>query len=160
MARVASRDAAVARRVARASRSATPQTMSRARHPAAAPTRARATRRARTRGRRSTRVARARANDDDDDDDDGRGRMREDELRAAIDEAREILAEAARMANEQARAELARAFETTGDGRGAAFECVRVEEFLKGKGARALDAERVGEGAVRRGTNTFKTSRS
>ncbi len=108
----------------------------------AAPARARATRRARTRGRRSTRVARARANDDDDDDD-GRGRMREDELRAAIDEAREILAEAARMANEQARAELARAFETTGDGRGAAFECVRVEEFLKGKGARALDAERV-----------------
>ena len=113
----------------------------RGRAAAAAPTRARARQRARKGGRRATRVARARADDDDDDDDDDDGRMREDELRAAIDEAREILAEAARMANEQARAELARTFDA-GDGRGAAFECVRVEEFLKGKGARTLDAER------------------
>jgi hypothetical protein len=100
--------------------------------------RARARGDARERAVVERRASRARADDDDDDDD---GRMREDELRAAIDEAREILAEAARMANEQARAELARTFDA-GDGRGAAFECVRVEEFLKGKGARTLDAER------------------
>ena len=103
--------------------------------------RPRARREVRRREARRRRRCRARADDDDDDDDDDDGRMREDELRAAIDEAREILAEAARMANEQARAELARTFDA-GDGRGAAFECVRVEEFLKGKGARTLDAER------------------
>ena len=82
-------------------------------------------------------VARARATSSEDE-----GRLNESELRAAVEEAREILREATAMASEQAREELVRGIGISGAG-GAAVEVLRVETFLLNKGMREADAGRV-----------------
>ena len=79
-------------------------------------------------------------------DDAPRRRLTDAELRAAVDEAREILREATLAANEQARMELTRGMsaDADADADAAAIECLRVEAFLRARGGlNEIQAERV-----------------
>ena len=73
-------------------------------------------------------------------------RVSDAELRAAIQECRELLEEATRMAGEQARAELAASFLRTPEGTeggltgNLAVDMARVQLFFQGKGMRPSDA--------------------
>lgn len=73
--------------------------------------------------------------------------MSEEELRAAVEECRELLREATRMAGEQARAELTASFLSVPEGASGltgnlAVDMARVQLFFQGKGMRAWEAEK------------------
>ena len=100
-----------------------------------------------TSGRRVDRSSRARrvvSRRSGGEDDAPRRRLTDAELRAAVDEAREILREATLAANEQARMELMRGMSAEADADAAAIECLRVEAFLRARGGlNEIQAERV-----------------
>ena len=100
-----------------------------------------------TSGRRVDRSSRARrvvSRRSGGEDDAPRRRLTDAELRAAVDEAREILREATLAANEQARMELTRRMSADADADAAAIECLRVEAFLRARGGlNEIQAERV-----------------
>ena len=100
-----------------------------------------------TSGRRVDRSSRARrvvSRRSGGEDDAPRRRLTDAELRAAVDEAREILREATLAANEQARMELTRGISADADADAAAIECLRVEAFLRARGGlNEIQAERV-----------------
>lgn len=100
-----------------------------------------------TSGRRVDRSSRARrvvSRRSGGEDDAPRRRLTDAELRAAVDEAREILREATLAANEQARMELTRGMSADADADAAAIECLRVEAFLRARGGlNEIQAERV-----------------
>lgn len=103
-------------------------------------------------GRRAVRAPRARNTGDGDGDDGDGGEdayapVSEEELRAAIEECRELLREATRMAGEQARAELTASFLSVPEGApgltgNLAIDMARVQLFFQGKGMRAWEAEK------------------
>lgn len=83
-----------------------------------------------------------------DDGDEPRQRVSDQELRAAIQECRELLEEATRMAGEQARAELTASFLKVPEGGSGltgnlAVDMARVQLFFQGKGMRPWEAEKV-----------------
>ena len=85
--------------------------------------------------------------------DEPRQRVSDEELRAAVRECRELLEEATRLANEQARAELAASFLKTPEGGAGltgnlAVDMARVQLFFRGKGMRPWEAEKVSQTLV------------
>ena len=99
-------------------------------------------------GRRAVRAPRARSDGDvGDGGEDAYAPVSEEELRAAVEECRELLREATRMAGEQARAELTASFLSVPEGASGltgnlAVDMARVQLFFQGKGMRAWEAEK------------------
>lgn len=97
---------------------------------------------------RARRVVSRASGGEEEEDETPRRRLTEAELRAAVEEAREILREATIAANEQARMELTRgmAASASSDAAAAAIECLRVEAFLRARGGlNEIEAERVAQ---------------
>jgi len=106
-------------------------------------------------GRLASRMSRAMAGGADgsvgDDEDPPRQQVSHEELKEAVAECRELLAEATRMSGEQARAELTASF--LGEGAigfkgNLALDMARVQLFFKGKGMRPWEAEKVSRSLV------------